>query len=130
MGIGGRTRRKGRRTFVRGADERASMISVTPESADAETRVITLSGGVAWLVTVVARLVSEDASGDTESARMVLRMECLSQPYRTVRVATVRASTLRTVDERRLRMLSSVPAIRSRYPAVARRWREMYGGGG
>lgn len=130
MGIGGRTRRKGRRTLVRGADERASMISVAPESADAETRVITLSGGVAWLVTVVARLVSEDAAGDSESARLVLRMECLSQPYRTVRVATVRASTLRTVDERRLRMLASVPAIRSRYPAVARRWREMYGGGG
>jgi len=112
---GGRVRRMGQHDAItRRADDCATRVSMAPALADAETRIITLSGGVAWLITVVARLASEDAVVGTETVRLVLRMECLTPPHRTVRVATVRARSLRSVDVRRLRRLVSVPAVRSR----------------
>ena len=93
-----------------------------------ETRIISLSGGVDWLVTVVARLASEGAGRKGGDARIVVRVECLTHPYRAVRVATLRATTLRTVDERRLRTIIRRPARRSRYPAPGRRPRGARGG--
>ena len=122
-------RRKGRAgTLECRADSCAPTVSVMAPVDDAETRIISLSGGVDWLVTVVARLVSDDVGRSTARARLVVRIECLTHPYRTVRVATVHARTLRTVDERRLRTLVRVPAIRSRYPALGRRPRGAKGG--
>ena len=88
---------------------------------DAETRIISLSGGVDWLVTVVARIASEGAGRKGGDARIVVRAECLTHPYRAARVATLRATTLRTVDERRLRTIVRRPVRRFRYPALARR---------
>lgn len=93
-----------------------------------ETRIISLSGGVDWLATVVARLVSEGAGKEDGDARIVVRVECLTHPYRAARVATLRATTLRTVDERRLRTLIRRPARRSRYPAPGRQPRGARGG--
>ena len=106
----------------------ARTVSVRAPLDGAETRVISLSGGVDWLVTVVARLVSEGKGRGIQDARLVVRIECLTHPSRMMRVATVRARTLRTVDERRLRTLVSVPAARSRYPALGRRPRGGKGG--
>ena len=126
---GSGVRRKGHGCALeRGADSCAPMASVTAAVDDAETRIISFSGGVDWLVTVVARLVVEDVGRSSAGARLVVRIECLTHPYRTVRVATVRARTLRTVDERRLRTLIRVPAIRSRYPIRDRRQRGAKGG--
>ena len=129
MGIRSGARRKGRgRTIECGADARAPSVSVRAPRDDAETRIISLSGGVDWLATVVARLVSEGKGRGSEDARLIVRIECLTHPHRTARVATVRARTLRTVDESRLRTLVRVPAIRSRYPAPGRRPRSGRGG--
>ena len=114
-------RRKSRgRTLECGAEACAPTVSVAAPPDDAETRIISLGGGVDWLVTVVARLVSDDVGRRPDRARLVVRIECLTHPYRTVRVATVRARTLRAVDERRLRTLVRVPAVRSRCPAPGR----------
>ena len=93
-----------------------------------ETRVVSLSGGIDWLVTVVARLASEGVGEGDRGARIVVRAECLTHPRRATRVATLRATTLRTVDERRLRALIRRPARRSRYPAPSRRPRGARGG--
>lgn len=93
-----------------------------------ETRVISLSGGVDWLVTVVARLASEGVGEGSRNALIVVRVECLTHPYRAVRVATLRATTLRTVDERCLRSIVRRPARRVRYPASKRRQRGARGG--
>lgn len=82
-----------------GVGVRARPAGGEPARADADARVITLRGGVRWLVTVVARLLSEDVATGRESARLVLRFECLTQPSRPVRVATVRARTLQAVSE-------------------------------
>lgn len=129
MGTRCGVRRKGRgRTLECGAEACAPTVSVAAPPDDAETRIISLSGGVDWLATVVARLVSDDVGRGPQCARLVVRLECLTHPYRTVRVATVRARTLRTVDERRLRMLVRVPAVRTRYPAPGRRPRGGNGG--
>jgi hypothetical protein len=95
-----------------------------------ETRIISLSGGVDWLVSVVARLASEGKGREDRDARIVVRAECLTHPYRAVRVATLRATSLRTVDERRLRTIVRRPARRFRYPALARRPRGARGGVG
>lgn len=94
-----------------------------------ETRIISLSGGVDWLATVVARLASEDGEGKGDgNARIVVRVECLTHPYRATRVATLRARTLRTVDERSLRSIVRRPARRFRYPPSTRRTRGARGG--
>ncbi len=93
-----------------------------------ETRVISLSGDVDWLVTVVARLASEgDGKGDGD-ARIVVRVECLTHPRRAARVAVLHATTLRTVNERRLLSIVRRPARRSRFPASRRRQRGARGG--
>ena len=113
------------RTGRCGAVRRAQAPRVAVPRDDAETRIISLSGGVDWLATVVARLVSEDAGREGRDARIVVRVECLTHPYRAVRVATLRATTLRTVDERRLRTIVRRATRRFRYPAPARRrWRD------
>lgn len=85
-----------------------------------ETRVVSLSGGIDWLVTVVARLASEGVGEGDRGARIVVRAECLTHPRRATRVATLRATTLRTVDESSLRAIVRRPARRFRYPASAR----------
>jgi hypothetical protein len=92
-----------------------------------ETRVVSLSGGVDWLVTVVARLASEGAGEDC-GARIVVRAECLTHPRRATRVATLRATTLRTVDERSLRSIVRRPARRFRHHSTVRRRRGARGG--
>jgi hypothetical protein len=124
MGAQRRVRRTRRhRSIACGADVRAPVTEVAPASPDAEARIITLRGGERWLVTVVARLVSEDTRVGVEKARLVLRFESLARPYRPVRVATVRARELHAVDEEVLRVLATVPATHMRYERI-RRWRE------
>jgi hypothetical protein len=108
------------RTIVCGAEDRGPLTEVAPADPAAESRVITLRGGARWLVTVVARLVSEDVAARTQRARLVLRFECLTHPHRPVRVATVRARELHAVDDRTLRALATVPAARARQAAIRR----------
>lgn len=104
---------------------RASMPRATPASSDAESRVVTLRDGARWLVTVVARLVSEDAAADAAPPRLVLRLEPHQRSPRATRVATVRARSLHAVDDEELRRLvTTFPARRRR--AVTTR---MPGGG-
>lgn len=103
-----------------GPDDRAPLTEIAPARPDAKTRVVMLRGGARWLVTVVARLLSEDTAAGTEAARLVLRFECLTQPNRPVRVATVRARALHSVSDDTLRALASVPAARTRQAAIRR----------
>lgn len=108
------------RTIACGAEDRGPLTEIAPADPAAESRVITLRGGARWLVTVVARLVSEDVPARTQRARLVLRFECLTHPHRPVRVATVRARELHAVDDQTLRALATVPAARQRPTAIRR----------
>ena len=102
-----------RRTISCGAADRAPLDVSVPASPTAEARVITLQDGARWLATVVARLVSEDVATGAEIARLVLRLECLTQPH-PVRVATVRARTLHSTPDETLRSFLPSPRLRSR----------------
>lgn len=93
---------------------RAPLPAGAPAAPEAPTRVVAVRGGARWLVTVVARLVSEDMAAGVETARLVLRFECLTQPHRSVRVATVRASALDQVSDESLVAMVAEPATRFR----------------
>jgi hypothetical protein len=116
MGSRRRIRRSSRprRTISCGAADRAPLDVSVPASPTAEARVITLNGTGRWLITVVARLVSEDVATGAEIARLVLRLECLTQSHQPVGVATVRARTLHSVDNETLRALLRAPGLRAR----------------
>ncbi|HSU95418.1 MAG TPA: hypothetical protein VLI43_17045 [Gemmatimonadaceae bacterium] len=104
------------RNILRGAANASA-----PEYAPAEprdpARVVTLDDGTRWLVTVVARLVSEDMVIGEGSARLLVRLESLTAPGLPVRVATVRARALHSVDDEALRALAATPEARDHEPA-------------
>ena len=100
-----------RSAIIRQSGDDAASEAAAPSHTTADARVISLHDGSRWLVTVVARLVSEDIVTGTETARLVIRFECLSHPHRSARVATLRARSLHAVDDETLR--SQLP----------RRWR-------
>lgn len=105
--------------------DRASTPPAAPARSDAESRVVTLRDGARWLVTVVARLVSEDAAPDAASPRLVVRLEPHRRSPRAARVATVRARSLHAVDDEELRRLvTTFPARRRRAVTI-----RMPGGG-
>ena len=115
MGAPRRVKRNAQPHSIQCGDEsRAPQPAMAPAPPDAPARVIAIRGGARWLVTVVARLVSEDMAAGVETARLVLRFECLTQPHRQVRVATVRALELDEVSDEMLRTLASAPAVRLR----------------
>jgi hypothetical protein len=114
MGTGRIRRRPSPLKISCGTTERVGLAEVPPAAPDAPVRVVALRGGARWLVTVVARLVSEDMVAGVETARLVLRLECLTQPHRPVRVATVRARALDDVSDDALRALVATPAARER----------------
>jgi len=118
VGIQRRDRRRSphRRTGCDAAPRAGAPMA--PASPDPEARIVTLRDGSRWLVTVVARLVSEDTDARLPAARLVLRFACLGQPRRPVRVATVSARSLHAVDDETLRSLATVPAARSRPAAI------------
>lgn len=64
-----------------------------------DARILSLRDGARWLVTVVARVVSEDAAAQVVSARLVVRFEPLGAPPRATRVAILRARSLHAVDD-------------------------------
>lgn len=111
------------RSAVRGG--RASAQRANPAVGDAESRVVTLRDGARWLVTVVARLVSEDAAPDAAPPRLVLRLEPHQRSPRAARVATLRARSLHAVDDDELRrIVTTLPARRRRAVTI-----RMPGGG-
>ncbi len=71
------------------------------------------------MVTVVAHIVSEDVLLGTESSRLILRLECLTQPQRPARIVTVAARRLEELDDAALRALTS--GIRGRRAATSGR---------
>jgi hypothetical protein len=73
-----------------------------------------LRAGEEWLATVVARLVSEDALDGVGTARLILRFECLSDPFQTERVATAHAWSLADLPDETLRLLAAVQAVARR----------------
>lgn len=84
-----------------GADDGASTELKEP------ARVVTLDDGTRWLVTVVARLVSEDTRTGCGSARLIVRIDSLAHSAYQSRVASVRARALHSVDEEALRALAA-----------------------
>jgi hypothetical protein len=90
-------------------------VNVAAEPTD-PARVVTLDDGTRWLATVVARLVSEDMVFGYGSARLLVRLESLTFPERPVRVATVRARALHSVDDEVLRALAATSAVRDYEP--------------
>ncbi len=104
-----------------GTDVRGPAREIAPARPDAEARIITLHGRPQWLVTVVARLVSESTT-HSEMARLILRIESLAEPERPPHITTVRARELRTLPEETLRALACAPAPRTRrHAALPRR---------
>jgi hypothetical protein len=103
------------RNILRGAANASA-----PEYAPAEprdpARVVTLDDGTRWLATVVARLVSEDMVMGQGSARLLVRLESLTEPGIPARVATVRARELHSVDDDVLRALAATSEARGHEP--------------
>ena len=95
-----------------GAEHR--MRDETPNETDAAggSRVVRLASGMRWRATMVARLISEDAVLGHESARLVLRLECLSLKKRALRVAVTGARSLEDVSDDALRELIERPSAR------------------
>jgi hypothetical protein len=104
------------RNMLRGAAN-ASAPEYTPAELRDPARVVTLDDGTRWLVTVVARLVSEDMVIGQGSARLLVRLQSLTAPELPVRVATVRARELHSVDDEVLRVLAATPEARDHEPA-------------
>jgi hypothetical protein len=109
-----------RRTSLPRKTLRGAANASAPEYAPAEprdpARVVTLDDGTRWLVTVVARLVSEDMVIGQGSARLLVRLESLTAPGLPARVATVRARALHSVDDEVLRALAATPHARDHEP--------------
>ena len=78
-----------------------------PAEPSEPARVVTLNDGTQWLVTLVARLVSEGALTGCGSARLIVRIDSMTLPGRPSRVASVRARALHSVDDNVLRSLAS-----------------------
>src|SRR5947209_12302735 len=94
-----------------GGNANGSAPVYTPVEPIDPARVVTLDDGTRWLVTVVARLVSEDMIIGSGSARLLVRLESLTFPDRPARVATVRARELHSVDDEVLRALAATSAV-------------------
>jgi hypothetical protein len=73
-----------------------------------------MPAGSEWLATVVARLVSEDAFDGIGSSRLIVRFECLSDPFQAERVATAHSWSLAELPDETLRLLASVRAVARR----------------
>ncbi len=103
-------RQLSRRTKAYGteANQPAGLLSNPMDPA----RIVTLDDGTRWLATVVARLLSEDTVAGYESARLIVRLESLTFPDRPVRVATLGARALHSVDDDVLRALAATSAVR------------------
>jgi hypothetical protein len=99
-----------RGTLCGGADSGA------PAEPSEAARVVTLDDGTRWLVTVVARLVSEGALTGCGSARLIVRIDSMTLPGRPSRVASVRARTLHSVDDDALRALTATSESRGYHP--------------
>ena len=93
-----------------GADDGA------PAEPSEPARVVTLDDGTRWLVTVVARLVSEDTLTGRGSARLIVRIDSVAQSGYPSRVASVRARALHSADEEALRALAVPPESRDYQP--------------
>lgn len=72
---------------------------------DGETRIVRLDGGVRWRASMVARLISEDVPLRRESARLVLRFECLTAVRPPKRGSVAGVSSLAEVSDEALRAL-------------------------
>ena len=105
-------RAKRSRTISCGTAECGPRPAAVPARPEAEARVFSMHGGSEWLATVVARLVSEDALDGIGTARLIVRFECLSDPFRSERVASAHAWNLAELPDETLRLLVSVPAVR------------------
>lgn len=84
------------------------------DTSDAESRTMQLASGMRWRVSVVARLISLDVPAGRESARLVLRLECLSARRRPLRAAITGARALADVREDVLLGLIAQPTARRR----------------
>jgi hypothetical protein len=109
-----------RRTALHRNVLREAANTSVPAHAPAEptdpARVVTLDDGTRWLATVVARLVSEDMVMGQGSARLLVRLESLTDPEIPARVATVRARELHSVDDEVLRALAATSEGRGHEP--------------
>lgn len=87
-----------------------------PATSSDAARVVTLDDGTRWLVTVVARLVSEDTVTGCGSARLIVRIDSLTRSDLPSRVASVRARALHSVEDEALRVLAAPSAAREHRP--------------
>ena len=103
-----------------GAERHARVEMPKGAAPAAESRTVRLAGGMRWRASVVARLISEDLSAGRESARLVLRLECLSARRRPVRTAITGARSLAEVSDEHLQEVIARPSARSRTAASRR----------
>ena len=108
MGAGmaehGRIRRNASRRSITCGTAEQGLPGATQTGAPA--RVVSMRG-TRWLVTVVARLLSEDVATGVEAGRLVLRLECMTHPGRPARIATIRARSLDELDDDALHAIVS-----------------------
>ena len=90
------------------------------DDAEGGARIVRLPDGMRWRVSVVARLISEEIGTGHESARLVLRLECLSARRRALRTTVAGASSLDGVPEEALCAVIRKDAPRSRGARAAR----------
>jgi len=97
-----------------GAERHARVEMPKGDAPAADSRTVRLASGMRWRATVVARLISEDLSVGRESARLVLRLECLSARRRPVRTTITGARSLAEVSDDHLQELVARPSVHSR----------------
>jgi hypothetical protein len=128
----GSQRRDVRRTVSRsitcGPADCAPRPASAPAEADAPARVIELAAGTRWLVTLVARLSTQDLETGASSTRLILRFESLSDPMRQPRIHAISAGSLEEMDESTLRTLVARPTPKARRAGMLRGRRETESG--
>jgi len=97
-----------------GAERHARNDMLEGDEEAAESRTVQLAGGMRWRATVVARMISEEGAAGQESARLVLRLECLSARRRPIRAAIAGARSLADVSDQVFEGLIARPSARPR----------------
>ncbi|MEP6691374.1 MAG: hypothetical protein ABJD07_09470 [Gemmatimonadaceae bacterium] len=87
--------------------------SVNGDQLPPAARVVVSRAGVPWLVSLVARVASEDVETGAVSGRLILRFESMSRPGHATRILNVRALSLDDLDDDALRESLSSRKVRA-----------------
>jgi hypothetical protein len=92
-----------RRAIACTAAELQSPAATGAGEESSTARVICTRSGAPWLVTVVARVISEDVKSGATGGRLILHFESMHHPERYARIASIRTLDLELASEEELR---------------------------